>query len=220
MCRRPQSRILPGVDVDLGRSLTMTRSTDNAPSRLSRILAALLALVAIAAVTAPTAAADRNRPLRTSLELQLDIFDPYLTEACGTEVTANLSGLLEKKVFVGNEDGAHGVAAHEIDTFRGEITWFAEDTGKSYSSALVNRLRIDYPEGIDLFAPARITVTGRHGGTFPIGGGPPGRGTLVYDAIIFAVDDEGFPYTFVTGDPISMSGNFERTTRRICAALA
>jgi hypothetical protein len=94
------------------------------------------------------------------------------------------------------------------------------DTGNSYSSALVNRLRIDFPEGLDLFKPATIKVTGHHGGTFPIGGGPPGGGTLVYNGLVYAIDDDGIPYWAVEGDPISMGGNFDGTTRRICAALA
>ena len=71
-------------------------------------------------------------------------------------------------------------------------------------------MRIDYPEGIELWKPARVTVTGLHGGTFPIGGGPAGKlGTLVYDATVYATDDEGFPYWFTEGGPSSMSGNFE-----------
>jgi len=191
----------------------MTRSKNTKVRALVRDRAVLLALLAVAAVAAPAAAADRNGPIRTSLELELNIYDQYLTEACGTEVVADLSGLLEKKVVVGK------TAAHEVVTFNGQIRWIARNTGTSYSSSLVNRMQIEYPEGIELWKPARVTVIGRHGGTFPIGGGPAGKGTLVYDATVYAVDDEGFPYWFVEGDPISMSGNFERETQRICAAL-
>ena len=54
-------------------------------------------------------------------------------------------------------------------------------------------LHISYPEGIELLKPARITVVGQHGGTFPIGGGPAGTGVLVYDATIYAELD-GFPF--------------------------
>ena len=77
-----------------------------------------------------------------------------------------------------------------------------------------------FPEGVDFFKPARIVVTGRHGGTFPIGGGPPGYGRLVYDGFIYSLDDEDVPYWATEGDPIATEGNFEKTTERICAALA
>ena len=83
----------------------------------------------------------------------------------------------------------------------------------------MNRTRVDFPEGIELFKPAHVTVTGSHGGTFPIGGGPAGHGTLEYDAFVYAVDDEGFPYWDVLGGPTSMRGDFDRTADRICAAL-
>lgn len=119
--------------------------------------------------------------------------------------------------------GVHndGVADHQIETFNGTIRWFTDD-GKSYSSALENRTRIDFLEGTDLFKPVKITATTYHGSAFPTGldSRPPGRGTLVYNGFIYAIDDEGFVYTANDGDPISMSGNFARMTARICAALA
>lgn len=182
---------------------------------MRRIFAMLLALVALAAVAVPAATANGTRPIELSLELDnADIFDHHLTEACGTVVTAVISGVWHRKVFPGE-------AAHERASFDGNITWLAEATGKTYSSALSTRERIDYPEGIGIGMPARITSTGRHGGVFPLGSNPPpGKGTLVYDAIVIAVDDTGVPYPFAVGEPISMKGNFERETERICAALA
>ena len=79
----------------------MTPSNHKPHRTRARLRAALLALVAIAAVTAPTAGANRNAPITTSLELELNIYDAHLSQACDTEVVAVLSGLLQKKVVVG-----------------------------------------------------------------------------------------------------------------------
>jgi hypothetical protein len=185
---------------------------------LTRTRIMLLALFAVAAVIVPTAGANPNAPVRSSFELpDLEIFDLHLTTACGgTRVFANVSGTVDRTLYFDND----GNVDHAIEALHGRITWFTRGTGTSYSSSIVNRSRIDFPEGVDFFAPATITVTGHHGGTFPIGGGPPGGGTLKYNAFIYTIGDDGFPYTAVEGDPISMSGNFEGTTRRICEALA
>jgi hypothetical protein len=181
---------------------------------LTRIRILLLALLAVAAVTVSTAGA--TPPLQDTTPLELEIFDLHVSTACGADVFANVTGDLDRRVYFGKD----GAVDHVIEAFHGRIEWFTRGTGKSYSNALVNRTRIDFPDGLDLFVPARLTVTGQHGGTFPIGGGPPGHGTLVYDGFVYAIDDEGFPYVATEGGPISMSGNFETTTRRICKALA
>ena len=73
-----------------------------------------------------------------------------------------------------------GDAAYELDTFDGRITWLNRANGKTYSDAIRSAIHIKYPEGVELFKPARVTVTGLHGGTFPIGGGQAGLGVLVY----------------------------------------
>lgn len=160
----------------------MTLGTEN-PKRRSnplrrRMLVALLALIAIAAVTAPTASANKYPPVKSSLELtDLDTFDLYVTIACGKNVSAVISGVYEKTLVFDND----GVADHQIETFNGTIRWFTDD-GKSYSSALENRTRIDFPEGTDLSAPVKITATAYHGSTFPTGleQRPAGRGTIVW----------------------------------------
>jgi hypothetical protein len=181
---------------------------------LTRIRILLLALVALAAVTAPAASA--QPPVQDSLELELGIFDLHASITCDKWVSADLSGVSERRLYF-KDDGS---IDRQVETFRGRITWYTRDSDKSYSSAIVNKSLIEFPEGVDLFKPVRITVTGMHGGVFPIGGGSAGTGTLVYDGFMYAQDDEGFVYTAVEGDPISMSGNFEATNRRICEALA
>jgi hypothetical protein len=183
----------------------------------ARTFALLLALAAVVAVAAPAASANYTPPLRSSEEVSLEIYDAHLSQACDTEVFATLSGVYERKLVLGQ---AEGDAAYGVDTFAGQITWFSRTSGKSYSDGIRSKLQIQYPEGVELFAPARVTVTGRHGGTFPIGGGPAGYGVLVYDATVYAIDDQGFAYWFVNGDPISAGGNFDATAARICAALA
>lgn len=196
----------------------MTSPTRRSNPLLARLRVVLLALIAIAAVTAPTAAANTYPPVTDSLELtELDTFDLYVTIACNKEVSAVISGVLERSLHFDNA----GAADHQIETFNGTITWYTED-GKSYASALENRTRIDFPEGVGYFNPATITATAYHGGNPLLVGTnpPPGRGTLVYNGFIYAVDDAGFVYVAADGDPISMSGNFARMTERICAALA
>ena len=188
----------------------MTRRLHN-PFR--RTLALVLALAAVAAVAAPVAAA--HAPLRSSEEVNLNIYDAYLSQQCGVEVVATLSGTEVRRIHRGHDAAS---PARELPTFDGEITWLARATGKSYTDRMSSVLHISYLEGIELFKPARVTVTGRHGGTFPIGGGPAGSGVLVYDATVYA-EDQGFPYWFVDGDPIFQHGTFAWATKRICDRL-
>jgi hypothetical protein len=195
----------------------MTGSKHKRFRSLRRMPTVVLMAVALGAVAAPAATAHDERPLKESLGVAISLYDLHLSGACDTDVTAEVTGTLEKKLYPSKVPGG---PAHELDTFRGEITWSSAATGKSYTSRMRNKQLIEYPEGIDLFAPVRVTVTGRHGGTFPIGGGPPGRGILVYDASIVMVEDGGFPFWFVNGDPTFASGNFDRATERICAALS
>ena len=181
---------------------------------LNRFRIVLLVLVAFAATTASTATA--APPLSDSLELELEIFDLDTATACGASVFASVSGTVERQLYLAGD----GTVERQVETFRGRITWFTRDSDKSFSSAIVNRSVIEFPEGVDLFKPVRITVTGTHGGTFPTGGGPAGSGMLVYDGFMYAQDDAGFVYTAVDGAPTSANGNFEAATRRICQALA
>ena len=193
----------------------MTRRLHNPFRAAPRMLALLLALAAVGAVLAPVAAARPNAPIRSSEEVNLNIYDAYLSQRCGVEVVATLSGTEERRIYRGRDATS---PARELTTFDGKITWLARATGKSYADRMSSVLHISYPEGIELFKPARVTVTGSHGGTFPIGGGPAGSGILVYDATVYA-EDQGFPYWFVNGDPVFQHGNFARTTKRICDRL-
>jgi hypothetical protein len=184
--------------------------------KLTGTLGVVLALAAVAAVAVPAADAQRVQPLRSSLTMSLDIYDQYLTGACGFEVSADVDFTERRTVFPGADSAS---PASELATYDGTITWNARERAKTYTSPLKVALTIAYPQGIDLFKPARVTVVGSNGGTFPIGGGPPGLGVLVYNATIYSVD-QGFPYWFVEGDPISKLGLFDFTTHRICSALS
>ena len=193
----------------------MTERLHNPFRTPPRTLALLLTLAAVAAVVAPIATAHGNPPLRSSQEVNLNMYDAYLSQQCGVEVVATLSGTEQRRIYRGDDPVS---PARELTTFDGEITWLARMTGKSYADRMSSVLHIVYPEGIELWKPARVTVTGRHGGTFPIGGGTAGSGILRYDATVYA-EDQGFPYWFVNGDAVFQRGNFARTTQRICAQL-
>jgi hypothetical protein len=183
---------------------------------LNRIRILLLALVALAAVAAPAAVANPNGPIRSSFELpQLELFDLSTSTVCGQDVFANVSGTVDRTLYFDKD----GNATHQIEAFHGGIEWFTRGSGKSYRAALVNRVRIDFLTTNELFEPVKVTVTGHHGGVFPIGGGPAGNGTLVYDGFVYAHDEE-FAFWATDGDPIETRGNFHTTARRICAALA
>jgi hypothetical protein len=193
----------------------------NPRARIQTLLACLLlaglALVSLAAVIAPTANAGPDRTLRSSFHIdELNIYDPVLSNACGFEVVALITGDVERKLELGN---GKRIAAHETKKFDGTITWIARASGKTYTDKIENRSKIEYPQGIDLFVSAHVTVTGSHGGTFPVAGGPPGNGKFEYDAQIYAIDDEGFPYIFETSEPTWTGRSFDRATEKICARL-
>jgi hypothetical protein len=200
--------------------MTATNPRPRIGSLLGCLLLVALTGVAIAASISPTAnAAGKDRTLTQSFSMDdLNTFDLQLTTACGTEVDALISFTQERKLVLGAEPGQ---AAHETLTVDGTITWYAPATGKSYSDDLHSRSRIDYPQGVaDWPAPAHVTVTGQNGGTFPYDGyGYPGNGKFEYDAQIYSVDNEGFPYIFALTEPDWGANGFERATAKICAAL-
>jgi hypothetical protein len=180
---------------------------------MHRLRIALLALVAVAAVAAPAASA--APPLTASFPLELELYDADTSIACGADVFADLSGVVETRVHYAKD----GSIARQVETFHGRITWFTRSGERSYSSAIANRAVIDFPEGVGWFNPVRVTVTGTHGGVFPIGGGPAGAGTLVYDGFMYSEWD-GIVYWATDWEPLSVSGDFTRAAGRICAALA
>jgi hypothetical protein len=194
------------------------RSTFAAGPAGIAIRLAVLALVAVAAIAAPTAGASPAGTIEETLELTgMSIYDHELSFVCGFTVTAVLSGTEERRIVLGR---GNGEAAYEHASFRGEITWYAN--GKSYSDRLDSRTQVVYPEGIDeIFVPARVTVTGTNGGTFPVGFGPPGHGRFTYDALVYATDwDSGLPYYFETSTPTWDGPSFGKETAKVCAALS
>ena len=181
---------------------------------LKRLAAPLLvAALALVALTAPAGA---TPPTTIGLDLELEIFDLHASSVCEADVFANVSGTFERRAHR-NESGD---VVRVTETFHGQIEWFTRGSGKSYASSIDSVTTATFPEGVDFFTPAKITVVGRNGGPFPIGGGPAGSGRLDYDGFIYTVDDEGVPSFATEGDPIAVVGNFTSTTERICAALA
>ena len=59
--------------------------------RTFRTLALLLAVAAVASVAA-SATTGHGNPLRSSLKVNLDIYDAHLSQKCDTEVVATLAG--------------------------------------------------------------------------------------------------------------------------------
>jgi hypothetical protein len=184
---------------------------------LKRIATLLFAVLAIAAVAVPASSATPASPGREHLEMDLEIFDLNSATACGKDVFANVS--FASDTWLQRDRTGAVVAMNEL--VRGKITWFTRGTGKSYSSSIDALVHYDFPEGVDFFKPAKITVVGRNGGTFPIGeGSPPGTGVLHYNGFIYTVVDDDRPYVATDGPAVWKLGDFTSTTKRICAALA
>jgi hypothetical protein len=179
---------------------------------------AALAIVAVLAVIAPTANAGKDRTIRGSYTFQnLEVYDSYLTNACGFHVGAFVSGTLDGKLVLGTERHPE---AHETLRFDGEIRWFAESTGKTYTDEAHNISRIDFPEGVDEYGlPAHVTVTGSHGGLFPVGDGPPGYGRFEYDAGFLTGGPDELPFVFATSEGTWDGKSFDRASEKICAKL-
>jgi hypothetical protein len=174
--------------------------------------AALAAL--LAAVIIPSASA--ARPIHESITFEDITFpDVYLSDACGTEVLDTVSATLTATFFPANE----GAPAHEVDTIRGTITYSAPDTGNSVTLAMNGTSHAVYPEGIEIGAPALLTINGENTASLT-GVAPPGSGQLVANATIVFIDDLGVPITvFETSDIVSLAGNYAGATAAICAAL-
>lgn len=183
------------------------------------VVLAALAVVAVLAVIAPTANAGKERIIQNSYTFdQLRIGDGYLSNACGFYVEAYVSGTLDGKLVLGTD---RNPMAHETLKFEGQITWFAESTGKSYADDIRNTSKIDFPEGVGEYGlPAHVTVTGSHGGTFPVGDGPPGHGRFEYDAGFLPGALDGLPFVFAVGEGSWDAKSFDRTTDKVCAALS
>jgi hypothetical protein len=180
---------------------------------MTKWITALLAVLAVVALAAPAGATTASSG---GVDLELEIFDLHVTTACDGEwVFANVSGTYDQRAH----RDRNGTLEKLVETFRGEITWFTRGTGKSYTSRLDSKSVVTFPEGVDYFKPVRVEVTGTNAGSFPIGGGPPGYGKLVYDGFIYGIFDD-VPYWTTEGDPVLAEGNFTKTTERICAALA
>ena len=184
---------------------------------MKRIALLVVAVLAIAAVAIPAAGARSQQPGDTThLDIDLEIFDLATSTTCNADVFANVSVSITSRV----QRDRTGAVVSLDETYHGRIQWFTRGTGKSYSSNIEALVHSEFPEGVDFFKPAKITVIGKNGGVFPIGGSPAGAGVLVYDGFIYSVGDGDYPYVTTDGDPILKLGDFSSTTKRICAALA
>src|SRR5918996_404083 len=102
-------------------------------NRLARILALLAAVAVIVPATA-SAASMHKKPLRSSLTIEeLNIYDAHLSQTCGIDVVATLSGKYDRTIWTGRRPTD---AAFEIARFNGRIQWLNEANGKTYSDAM------------------------------------------------------------------------------------
>ena len=84
---------------------------------------------------------------------------------------------------------------------------------------IANTTVIEFPEGVG-YESGADHGHGDHGGISPSAAGRP-EPDLVYDGFIWSPPGKGeFVLWAAEGDPISMSGNFEVATQRLCDALA
>ena len=174
---------------------------------MQKLLVALFVVVAALTVV-PTAA---SAVTRVTYELEDVTFpDPYLSQACGTDVQVTANGTLTALIIRNSE----GDVVREVDTLTGTLTYSAN--GKSVTRPVAVVSTTEFPHGGAVGSPAVVTIVGVGGGT--IVGGPPGAGRLVYSAVVVAVED-GVPLTAVVGGPEQATGNFDQATAAICAAL-
>ena len=82
------------------------------------------------------ASAHKNPKLRFTETFTLNIYDAYLSNACGVEVVATLTATEERTVFPGADEDS---PASERTTYDGDITWLAPASGATYSDELKSR---------------------------------------------------------------------------------
>ena len=182
------------------------------------LLMAALAVVAVLAVIAPTANAGKDRTLKD--RSRSPPRHPRLVAHAGLRVRGRRDRQrhVRRKLVLGTD---RKPAAHETSKFDGQITWIAEESGKTYTDEVENTSRIEYPEGVDDYGlPAHVTVTGSHAGTFPVGDGPPGHGKFEYEAGFLIGGPDELPFVFATGEGTWDGKSFDRATEKICAKLS
>ena len=79
----------------------------------------------------PRRARTGQAPLRSSEQVELNIYDAHLSEACGQSRWSRPSPAPTADVYRGRDAAS---PALELPTFDGRITWLARATGKTYAT--------------------------------------------------------------------------------------
>lgn len=173
----------------------------------------LVTLAVASAALAFAGVAAAGAPLRATFTFDNITFqDPFLSEACGTNVYITLNGTIKATLFVDKD----GKISREIDTQPGLHLKYSNDAGDSISFPWALISHTSY-SGTTVGSPATITLTGNVGSFTGLVG--PGNGRLVLSGTVVFVDENGVPITAFT-EVVSMSGNFTGETAKICAALS
>ena len=158
---------------------------------------AALAVVAVLAVIAPTANAGKDRTIEESFTLDRPADRRLVAHgACGFEVGAYRQRHARRQARARHRPEAR--RARDVEVRRPHHL-DRGGAGKTYTDEIENTSKIEFPEGVDDFGlPAHVTVTGSHGGTFPVGDGPPGHGKFEYEAGFLIGGPDELPFVFAT----------------------
>jgi hypothetical protein len=166
-----------------------------------------LSIAALALGWAPAATA--AEPLRVAFPVHLEFEDEGLSEACGFQVLITVDGKFDAALHT----LPNGSAAFEIDRQVARWTFAAATTGASFNYVNVITAVFDYPEGLEVGAPATISLMGS---SEHVPGTPAVAGRLVFDSTIDHIGAEGFPVAYL-GEPRTVHGSHPEGDP--CAAL-
>jgi hypothetical protein len=195
-----------------GLATPLVNQEGGAVHQLRVVLTIALALVALA--TAVNGSAKPPVQIK-GVDISFPFDDPDLSQACGFEVTGEISGRANVTLFL----DASGSIVREIDSFPSTRVTFSGN-GKSFSfpGAFASKFQTFYPEGASIGAPAIVKVTGLLGQVRGLGAD---AGQDIFTATVVDFAPEGFPLTEF-GDLLVSHGNREAreaVAAAVCAEL-
>ena len=152
-----------------------------------RQLGAVLALAVIALMTTATASSAQRVVHIKGVDAGFSFDNDFFSEACGFEVTGNVSGTANVTLFL---EGS-GSIIRETDTVPAtRVTFTGNGNSFSFPGAFFMTFKTVYPEGATLGAPATVTVTGLFGHVKGLGAD---AGQDVLMATVVDSSPEGIP---------------------------
>ena len=170
---------------------------------------------------APTANAGKDRTIegRRSRCPSSNIDDAWLSRACGFDVSASSSGTFDAQARARHRPESRRARdvevrrLHHLD--RGRV---GQDVLRQDREHVEDRV----PRGRRRLRASRARH--RHGqprgGSFPVGGGPPGHGKFEYEAGFLVGGPDELPFVFAVSEGTWDSKSFDRATEKICAKLS